>query len=527
MAGFVSACVRHAQRTGRLAGRIGRPAGPPGRRLCGLASLAGRPRPAPAPASAPPTGAGAARAYTGVARDRVRGHRLRDGERKCAPDPLTAVTPGISAEEYYFRRSLLSSKLPIGSVAICVGAEIKFRKGSAAFYGFNQDPDFFYLTGLNEPTAVFALERHSETEYTTHAYLRPKNHREEIWEGPRLGLEIVDEMFNFDTVKDIKFAAHEVAEMAKRATTVYFDMPKPRSEFASVFLSEPPATEARLVAAIRDARKGRSVRALRPVVDEMRTIKSAFELEVMREVGAISGAVFNKAYATEFDHEADLDAFLDYHFRTGGCENSAYIPVVGGGENGLFIHYTVNNNPLRDGDLVLVDAGGQLGGYCADISRTWPVNGRFSGPQRDLYQAVLNVQKECLKLCTVDSGLSLNDIHRRSESLLAVELRNIGFDASRKQIAAVLYPHAVGHYLGLDVHDSPSVSKERPLRHGQVVTIEPGVYVPYDDAFPRHFQGIGIRIEDDVFVDEASPIVLSSSALKEVDEIEELCRERV
>jgi intermediate cleaving peptidase 55 len=221
----------------------------------------------------------------------------------------------------------------------------------------------------------------------------------------------------------------------------------------------------------------------------------------------------------QFFKEADLHAFLDYQFRINGCEMSAYLPVVASGSHALTIHYTRNDDVLRNGELVLVDAGGKFGGYCADISRTWPVDGKFSGPQRDLYQAVLNVNKACIDLCVASNGLSLSDIHRKSEDLLYTELLNAGMNISRSQLRE-LYPHYIGHNLGIDVHDLKTASTLDPLKPNQVVTIEPGVYVPQTDQWPKHFQGIGIRIEDNVVVGESSVEVLTVDAYKEINEIE-------
>jgi intermediate cleaving peptidase 55 len=188
----------------------------------------------------------------------------------------------------------------------------------------------------------------------------------------------------------------------------------------------------------------------------------------------------------------------------------------------LTLHYTRNDDVLRDGDLVLVDAGGRYGGYCADISRTWPVNGKFTGPQRDLYQAVLNVNKACIELCTESSGYSLSDLHAKSEELLYSELTNAGLKLTRHQLRE-LYPHYIGHHLGLDVHDLNS-SKLDPLKSNQVVTIEPGVYVPDTPKWPSHYRGIGIRIEDNVVIGPESYENLTIDALKEIEDIE-ACRD--
>lgn len=165
--------------------------------------------------------------------------------------------------------------------------------------------------------------------------------------------------------------------------------------------------------------------------------------------------------------------------------------------------------------MVLVDAGGHYGGYMTDITRTWPNNGKFTDAQRDLYTAVLNVQRECVKLCIESKNLSLNEIHRFAERGLHDQLKQLGFDLAGGGIRD-LFPHHVGHFVGIDLHDCATFSKDRKLQAGHVVTIEPGVYIPNDEKWPAHFRGMGIRIEDSVFVGEKNPVVLTVEAVKEV-----------
>jgi len=172
-----------------------------------------------------------------------------------------------------------------------------------------------------------------------------------------------------------------------------------------------------------------------------------------------------------------------------------------------------------DGHLVLVDAGGEYGGYITDITRTWPVNGKFSPAQKDLYQAVLNVQRTCVALCRETANVSLDKLHHIAEHGLKDQLKQLGFDLSGTALET-LFPHHVGHYIGLDVHDSPGYPRTADLKAGQCITIEPGVYVPNDDRWPRHFRGLGIRIEDSVCIQEEGPLVMTTEAVKEVVDIE-------
>lgn len=189
------------------------------------------------------------------------------------------------------------------------------------------------------------------------------------------------------------------------------------------------------------------------------------------------------------------------------------------------IHYVHNTAALSPEDTVLVDAGGEYGFYVSDITRTWPVSGRFSPAQRDLYEAVLRVQRACVKLCRGTEGISLDGIHRAAEAGLREELKELGFERGgfgRGDAISELFPHHVGHYVGLDVHDVPGYGRAVPLRKGHCVTIEPGVYVPDDERWPKHFRGLAVRIEDSVCVDDEGPIVLTAEAVKEVVDIETL-----
>ena len=219
--------------------------------------------------------------------------------------------------------------------------------------------------------------------------------------------------------------------------------------------------------------------------------------------------------------EADLAAFLEYRLRRNGCEWNAFEPVIARGKNALSIHYVRNDDVLRDGELVLVDGGGTYGGYIADITRTWPVNGRFTDPQCALYEAVLHVQRSCVALCRETAQVSLDGLHDIAEAGLKDQLTQIGFDVSGKNLE-MLFPHHLGHYIGLDVHDSVGYSRKGVLQEGNCITIEPGVYVPVDDRWPKHFQGMGVRIEDSICIGGDQPCVLTPEAVKEVADIEAL-----
>ena len=259
-----------------------------------------------------------------------------------------------------------------------------------------------------------------------------------------------------------------------------------------------------------------TVKPLRPFLNDLRVVKSDAEIQNMRKAGQHSGRAITDAMRQTFAMEKDIDSFLDYWFKQDGCDGPAYVPVVAGGINANTIHYTTNDMQLNPADLVLVDAGAEYGGYITDISRTWPVSGKFSPPQKDLYTLLLDVQRSCVSLCRADSNLTLDMLHNIASKNLAAGLQDLGFDMKQAQAIETLFPHHVGHYIGLDVHDSPGLARNRTLETGMCVTVEPGIYVPDDERWPVWARGMGMRIEDSVCVDDEGPYILTTEAVKEV-----------
>ncbi|RJE25913.1 Xaa-Pro aminopeptidase [Aspergillus sclerotialis] len=426
------------------------------------------------------------------------------------------LTPGITALEYAQRRSRLASKLPTNAVAVLAASEVTYR-AAGIFNQFRQDSNFFYLTGFNEPNALAIIANDgSGNNHILHLYVREKDPRVELWEGARSGTQAAIDVFNADETGDIARIGDILPKILSEATEIYTDIPSFDSPKSSLhrYLYGSMAVSERLKQIV-DIRK---VKPLRPILNEMRMFKSEDEVLQMRLVGQASGRSFTEAMRQSFTKEKDLNAFLEYQFKVHDCDGSAFVPVVAGGPNSLSIHYTSNDDILRDGDMVLVDGGGESGTYISDISRTWPVNGKFSDPQRDLYNAVLNVQRSCVSLCRESAGISLDRLHAIAESGLKDQLQQLGFDVSGNAMG-ILFPHHLGHYVGLDVHDCPGYLRSNGLKAGQCVTVEPGVYVPDHERWPERFRGIGIRIEDSVCVGDDHPIVLTPEAVKEVGDL--------
>ncbi|SCU82485.1 LANO_0B06414g1_1 [Lachancea nothofagi CBS 11611] len=444
------------------------------------------------------------------------------------------LTPGITALEYFNRRVKLATRLPAKSCAIIAGAQVKYASGPV-FYAFQQNNDLFYLTGWNEPDSVMILEKPSDNidDVIFHLVVPPKDAFSEQWEGERTGTEGACEIFNADESTDTRQSSVYISKIINRNDHIYFDRPQDKIDssaeafFRSFFsVSHSPASADTITDAIKNSGK-KYVRKLKSIIADMRSIKSPAEIRVMRRAGQISGRAYNQAYARRFRNERTLHSFLDYKFVSGGCDKSAYIPVVASGSNSLCIHYTRNDDVMYDDEMVLVDASGSLGGYCTDISRTWPVNGTFSPAQRDLYEAVLNVQRKCIELCKASGLYSLHDIHEKSIAFFKEELKNVGLPASQNSDVSKIYPHYIGHNLGLDVHDVPQISRYAPLQEGQVITIEPGIYIPDDPKYPPYFRNIGIRIEDDIAVGADGYTNLTVEAAKEIVDIENIAQNGV
>ncbi|KAK4948111.1 aminopeptidase [Elasticomyces elasticus] len=436
-------------------------------------------------------------------------HLLQPGE----------LTPGITAQEYADRRTKLAAALPAKAIAIVAASDIVFRSGSV-FYEFHQDPDFFYLTGFNEPEALAVIGKDaSGTDHTFHLYVRGKDPKAEIWDGARSGIQAARDVFNADETGDISGIKHILPELVGAASQVYTDIthPDPNTSALRRFLYGQP----RKTTEFAELLQSNKISRLRPVMNDLRAFKSPAEIEVLRRAGKASGRAHTDAMRKAWTREKELDAYLRYRFVANGCDTTAFEPVVAGGKNALGIHYVRNDDVLQDDELVLVDGGGKYGNYIADITRTWPVSGKFTDPQRDLYQAVLNVQRSLISLCRGSANMSLDKLHSIAEDYLSKELKQIGFDMSSKAIEK-LFPHHLSHYIGLDVHDSIGYTRKTVLQEGHCITIEPGIYVPDDERWPKHFRNMGIRIEDSVCVQEDSPYVLTTEAVKEIVDIEEL-----
>lgn len=415
------------------------------------------------------------------------------------------------------------------AIAILLGAHPVTRSNDTQF-PFRQDSDFWYLTGFDHPNAVALLRTDGGPEYTL--FVEPRDPAAETWNGYRPGTEGAVRDHGADE-------AHPCDEFLKRL----HDLVAGAKRIHHV-LGRDSAVDARITSTIDELRL-RSRQGLSPpeaIIDprtllhEMRLFKDPEELDTMRRAAAISveahqvGARLAHAGAYEYE----IEAAIEYTFRRRGSRGAAYTTIVGGGANATILHYVTNDQKLRDGELVLVDAGCEVKGYASDVTRTYPVGGRFTGPGRALYEVVLASQAAALELCR--PGSTLPQIHDASVRTLVEGLVELGLlsgdveELIAKESYRPFYMHRTSHWLGLDVHDVGSYKVDgeaRPLEPGMVFTVEPGLYVSreHEDGDAR-FRGIGVRIEDDVVVTAKGHENLTAAIPKAPDELEALVADR-
>ena len=427
---------------------------------------------------------------------------------------------------YLARRHRLAQAMGEG-VAVIPTAPERVRNRDTHFpYRF--DSHFYYLTGFAEPEAVLVLVAGKEPKSVL--FCREKNEEREIWDGFRYGPQAAQERFGFDE-------AHTIATLDEKLPALLEDQPA-----LCYPVGADPEWDARamrwLNAVRAKARAGTAapdrVRDIRALIDEMRLVKDAQELALMRRAARIAAAAHRRAMQATRPgrHEYEIEAELLYEFRRNGAQFPAYSPIVAGGVNSCVLHYVFNDAPLRDGDLLLIDAGCELDGYASDITRTFPVNGRFGGAQRAAYEIVLAAQAAAME--KVRPGNPWNEPHDAAVGVLVDGMRELKLLAGtreeilEKETYKRFYMHRTGHWLGLDVHDAGEYKRLgawRALQPGMTLTVEPGLYIRPADDVPEALHNIGIRIEDDVVVTEAGCEVITAEAPKGVADIEALMRD--
>ncbi len=410
------------------------------------------------------------------------------------------------------------------SVAIITSAPETTRSNDTE-YRYRQDSDFYYLTGFHEPEAIAVVAPNRE-EGKYLLFVRPRDPERETWEGRRAGVEGAVAEYGADAAFKTEEFKEKITELINGAHSVYYR------------LGAHPELDGMLVKQIGMMRtRSRLYRAPDSIIDpgvvlhEMRLIKNEAEIEIMQRAADIAAEAHCEAMRQVRPgmYEYEIEALIEYVFRRHGAHAPAYTSIIGGGANATVLHYIANDAQLRDGDLLLIDAGAEYKGYASDITRTIPVNGRFTPAQREVYEAVLEVQKACVEM--VKPGVTMDNLNKRATHMLTermVRLSLLTGDVDKlieEKAQLRFYMHRIGHFLGMDVHDvgryQTPTGDSRPLEPGIILTIEPGLYIAADaEEVPDKYRGIGVRIEDDVLITPDGYRNMSAALPRTIPEIE-------
>ena len=411
------------------------------------------------------------------------------------------------------------------SVAIIPGAH-DTRRSNDTHYRFRQDSDFFYLTGFEEPDALAVIKPETDKTYTL--FVRPRDPEREIWDGRRAGVDGAVSDFGADEAFPTAEFESKLADFLEGAEVLYYRLGVDQ-ELDNTIVKE--------IARMRAINR-KPVHPPQTIVDpgtivhEMRVLKSADEIEIMQRAADIAAEAHCEAMkaAKPGLQEYQLEALIEQVFRKHGASGPAYTSIVGAGPNATVLHYINNDGELRDGDLLLIDAGAEYKGYASDITRTFPINGRYSEAQREIYDLVLKAQMACVEM--VRPGTTHDQLKQRSIEILTEGMVELGLlkgkpeDLIKDKKYEQFYMHGLGHMLGIDVHDVGRYyygQESRALEPGVVMTVEPGIYISPDTKdLPEKYLGIGVRIEDDVLCTSNGPRVLTTKVPKHAEEIEEL-----
>ena len=433
------------------------------------------------------------------------------------------MKPDAIPPVYAERRRRLAAAIGDG-VAVIPTAPERVRNRDS-HYPYRFDSHFYYLTGFGEPEAVLVLVGNKSL-----LFCREKNPERETWDGFRYGPEAARERFGFDEAHPIASLDQEMARLLENRPALCYPMGAD-AQWDARAIRWLNAVRERVRAGIAAPERVQDVRAL---IDDMRLVKDAHELAIMRRAARIAAQAHRRAMqrARPGRTEYEVEAELLYEFRRNGAQFPAYSPIVAGGANACVLHYVFNDAPLRDGDLLLIDAGCELDGYASDITRTFPVNGRFSAGQREVYEIVLAAQRAAMD--KVRPGCGWNEPHDAAVKVLAQGLIDLKLipgaldEVLEKETYKRFYMHRTGHWLGLDVHDAGEYKRQgdwRALAPGMTLTVEPGLYIRAEDDVPERLRNIGIRIEDDVLVTDAGCEVITAEAPKAIADIEALMRD--
>ena len=445
-------------------------------------------------------------------------------KRALAADPDIEVVG--DAPDPFVARDLIIEKEP-GAVFV-FPASTQVLRNPDILHPFRQESNFYYLSGFDEPESFLVMAPSSSGAYRTILFVLPRDPMREIWEGERYGTEGAVRVFGFDEAFTVSELEKKLVELVTDCEKIYYRV------------GENEATDRRVLAALEGARRaqGRSGKSILPIVDpkeivgEMRLFKQPEEVACLRKASQIS-AMAHQTVMKELRpgmNESEIAALFDFVCRKNGCARQAYDSIVAGGKNATCLHYVSNNDVLREGDLLLIDAGGEYDYYAGDITRSYPVGKSFTKAQGAIYDLVLKAQKEAIALAR--PGSRFTDLHDRATLVMVEGLLALGLlkgdpqEIIQKNEHKRFYPHNTSHWIGMDVHDVglyKTGTESRVLEPGMCLTVEPGLYFqPNDTGVPEPYRNIGIRIEEDVLITEKGCEVLTQDAPKERVELEKI-----
>ncbi|CAJ0990946.1 Xaa-Pro aminopeptidase [Pantoea sp. Nvir] len=432
----------------------------------------------------------------------------------------------ISLNSFQHRRQRLLTKMVPSSAALIFATPL-VTHSSYSEYLFRQNSNFWYFTGFNEPQALLVLIKSDDTHNHSVLFNQARNLTTEIWLGRRLGQDAAPEKLCVNRSLPWDDIAQQLHQLLNGLNVIYHAQGEYMEADELVFTA--------LDKLRRGSFQNLSAPAIlidwRPWVYEMRLFKEPEEIELLRHAGRISALAHTRAMETCRPglFEYNLEGEIHYIFNRNGARFSSYNTIVGSGKNGCILHYTDNKSELQNGDLVLIDAGCQFHGYAGDVTRTFPVNGKFSAPQRAIYDIVLASLYKALSLFR--PGISIRQVNEEVVRVMVSGMLNIGILFG--EIEALIeenahchfFMHSLSHWLGLDVHDVGHYGtplRDRVLECGMVLTVEPGLYITEDADVPLEYRGIGIRIEDDILITATGNENLTDSVVKDADAIESL-----
>ncbi len=434
----------------------------------------------------------------------------------------------IKQKEFAKRRLQLMDMVGEGAVTIIRAASEKIRNNDA-HYPYRQDSDFLYLSGFQEPEAMMVLLS-GENEGQSILFCRERDRYYELWNGPMAGTRGALEDYGFDQAWPVSEMKRRLPKLLHDRDRIYYDLGKD-SEFDQLLIGWMNEFRSKTRKKFHTPDE---ITALDNNLHELRLFKSRTEITAMKKAARVAASAHRRAMriCKPGLTEADIHAELLHTFTSNQCE-SAYVPIVGGGANACILHYIRNRDPLNDGDLLLIDAGAEYDGYASDITRTFPVNGKYTGAQKELYEVVLAAQLAAIE--AVRPGTPWEHVHEvavrvATEGMIELGILKSSLDeALEDEHFKEFYVHNTGHWLGLDVHDVGEYEIDghsRVLEAGMVLTVEPGIYIPPSaTSVAEDWRGVGIRIEDDVAVTRDGPDVLTSDVCKTINEVEALMAE--